>query len=50
MAVIKIKKQDSEQKGEEKAKNKVEEGPKPRAKRVKKGAQTRAVQNAEKEW
>ena len=33
MAVIKIKKQDSKQKGEEKAKNKMEEGPKTRAKR-----------------
>ena len=42
MAVIKSQKQDSEQKGEGKAKNKVEEGPKTRAKRGKKGAQTRA--------
>ena len=36
MDVIKIKKQDSEQKGEEKAKNKMEEGPKTRANRGKK--------------
>ena len=38
MAVIKIQKQGSEQKGKEKAKNKVEEDPKTRAKRDKKGA------------
>ena len=37
MAVIKSKKQGSEQKREEKAQNKVEEGPKTRAKRGKKG-------------
>ena len=38
MAIIKIKKQDSEQKGEEKAKNKMEEWPKTKAKRGKKEA------------
>ena len=38
MTVIKIKKQDNEQKGEEKAKNKMEEGQKTRAKRGKKEA------------
>ena len=36
MAVIKITKQDSKQKVEEKANNKVEEGPKTRAKKDKK--------------
>ena len=36
MAIIKITKQDNEQKVEEKANNKVEEGPKTRAKRGKK--------------
>ena len=53
MAVIKIKKQDSEQKGEEKAKNKMEEGPKTRAKEAKKRhklGHTRAVQKKENEW
>ena len=49
MAVIKIKKQDSEQKGEEKDKNKMEEGPKTRAKKGHKLGHTRAVQKEEKE-
>ena len=42
MAVIKNTKQDSEQKVAKKANNKVEEGPKTRAKRGKKGRKTRA--------
>ena len=42
MAVIKNQKQDSEQKREEKAQNKVEEGPKTKAKRGKKGVETKA--------
>ena len=42
MAVIKMKKQDSEQKVDKKAKNKVEEGPKTMAKRGQKGRKTRA--------
>ena len=37
MAVIKIKKQDSEQKVVKKAKNKVQEGPKIRSKKRQKG-------------
>ena len=48
MAVIKSKKQGNEQKGEEKAQNKVEEGPKTRAQRGKKWAQTRAQQGCPK--
>ena len=39
---IKMKKQDSEQKVDKKATNKVEEGPKTMAKRGKKGRKTRA--------
>ena len=53
MAVIKITKQDNEQKVEEMANNKVEEGPKTRAKRGKKERKTRAhqaIQNEEKGW
>ena len=42
MAVIKNTKQDSEQKVAKKTNNKVEEGPKTRAKRGKKGRNTRA--------
>ena len=42
MAVIKITKQDSEQKVEGMVKNKVKEGPKARAKRGKKGKKARA--------
>ena len=42
MVVIKITKQDNEQKVAKKANNKVEEGPKTRAKRGKKGKKTRA--------
>ena len=42
MAVIKNTKQDSEQKVAKKANNKVEEGPKTRAKRGKKGRKTKA--------
>ena len=50
MAVIKITKHDSEQKVAKKANNKVEEGPKTRAKRGKKKGRlghTRAVQKEE---
>ena len=53
MAVIKITKQGSEQKVEEKANNKAKEGPKTRAKRGKnegKLGHTRAVQNEENGW
>ena len=50
MAIIKIKKQASEQKGEEKAKNKMEEGQTTRAKKGHKLGHTRAVQKEEKEW
>ena len=53
MAVIKITKQGSEQKVEENANNKDEEGPKTRAKRDKKEGKlghTRAIQNEEKGW
>ena len=42
MAVIKNTKHDSEQKMAKKTNNKVEEGPKTRAKRGKKGRKTRA--------
>ena len=42
MTVIKTQKQGSEQKKEENAQNKVEEGQKTRAKTGKKGAQTKA--------
>ena len=42
MAVIKNEKQDSEQKVDKKATNKVEEGPKTRAKNGQKGRKTRA--------
>jgi len=42
VAVIKITKQDIEQKVEEMAKNKVKESPKTRAKRGKKGKKARA--------
>ena len=42
MAVIKITKQDSEQKVEGMAKNKVKEGPEARTKRGKKGKKARA--------
>ena len=48
MAVIKITKQDSEQKVAKKANNKIEEGPKTRAKRGKKGRKTRANQGCPK--
>ena len=48
MSVIKIQKQGSEQKMEEKAQNKVEEGQKTRAKMGKKGTQTRAQQGCPK--
>ena len=42
MAVIKITKQDNEQKVEERANNKVEEGPKTRAKKRQKRKKARA--------
>ena len=53
MAVIKNTKQGSEQKVEENANNKIEEGPKTRAKKGRKEEKlghTRAVQNEEKGW
>ena len=53
MAVIKITKQDSEQKVEGMAKNNVKEGTKTRAKRGKKGRRlghTRAVQKEKNGW
>ena len=50
MAVIKNAKRDSKQKVAKNAKNKVQEGPKIRAKKGHKLGYTKAVQKEEKEW